>query len=136
VLFSTNTAITFLTDLIEGTYEFELTVTDNRGGTASDIVVVVVTGTPGIQLQFNNINIYPNPVVDIATLEIKATNLNSKQTVIIADMNGKIVLNKVLTSTQQTFTEKIDMRNLFKGTYIITVFFENGEKKFMKIIKM
>ncbi|MBK6633213.1 MAG: T9SS type A sorting domain-containing protein [Chitinophagaceae bacterium] len=136
VLFSTNTAITFLTNLVEGTYEFELTVTDNRGATASDLVIVVVIGTSGNQLQYNDINVYPNPVADIATLEIKASVLNSKQTVTITDMHGKIVFRKDLSYAQQNFTEKIDMRNLIKGTYIITVFFENGEKKNMKIVKM
>jgi len=136
VLFSTNTAITFLTNLVEGTYEFELTVTDNRGATASDLVIVVVIGTSGNQLQYNDINVYPNPVADIATLEIKASVLNSKQTVTITDMHGKIVFRKDLSYTQQNFNEKIDMRNLIKGTYIVTVYFENGEKKNMKIVKM
>ncbi|MBK8494111.1 MAG: T9SS type A sorting domain-containing protein [Chitinophagaceae bacterium] len=136
VLFSTNTAITFLTNLVEGTYEFELTVTDNRGATASDLVIVVVIGTSGNQLQYNDINVYPNPVADIATLEIKASVLNSKQTVTITDMHGKIVFRKDLSYAQQNFNEKIDMRNLIKGTYIVTVYFENGEKKNMKIVKM
>jgi Predicted peptidase len=37
-----NAAKTPVTDLVEGVYEFELTVTDNKGATASDVVKVTV----------------------------------------------------------------------------------------------
>ncbi len=136
VLFSLNTAVTYLNNLIEGIYEFEFTVTDNNGATASDNVIVVVLGSSNAQLQFNNAKIYPNPIADIATLEINATNLNSKSSVVITDMLAKNVFRKDLNSVQQNFTEKIDMRKFVKGTYIVTVYFENGERKSIKVIKL
>ena len=136
VLFSLNTAVTYLNNLIEGTYEFELTVTDNRGATDRDTVSVVVNAIPVPVAYFNDAKIYPNPVADIATLEIKTENLNTKPAVIITDMLGKNVYKKELTSGQRIFTEKIDMRNLGKGTYFVTVYFNSGGKKTIKIIKL
>ena len=136
VLFLLNTAVTYLNNLIEGIYEFEFTVTDNNGATASDNVIVVVSGSSNVQIQFNNAKIFPNPVADIATLEINTKNLNSKPVVVITDMLGANVFRKNLTSVQQNFTEKINMRNLVKGTYVVTVYFENGEKKSIKVTKL
>jgi len=138
VLFSLNTAITYVNNLIVGTYEFELTVTDNRGATARDTVSIVLRDViiPIPQIGFNDAKIYPNPVVDIATLEIKTANLNIRPSIIITDANGKNVFRRELTSGQQNLSEKIDMRNLVKGGYFVTVYYNNGEKKTLKVIKL
>jgi Secretion system C-terminal sorting domain len=135
VLFSVNTAVTYVNNLIEGTYKFELSVTDNKGATARDSVNVILIGTPGTQIQLNNAKIYPNPMVDNATLEITTSNFNAKLNVDITDIQGKNVYRKELTSVQQNVSEKIDLRNLNKGEYLVTVYFDNGERKTIKVIK-
>ena len=137
VLFSLNTAITYVNNLIAGTYEFELTVTDNRGATARDTVSVVLKDAiiPIQQVHFNDAKVYPNPVRDIATVEIKTENLNTKPTITITDEQGKNVIRRELTSGQLNLSEKIDMRNLGKGNYYVTVYFNTGEKKTIKVIK-
>jgi len=135
VLFTTNTATTFLNNLVEGIYVFELTVTDNAGGTGRDIVAVSVNATPAVAVRDNDFKIYPNPVMSIATLDVTKINANSKPSVAVSDVNGKIVYTRELTSTQQVFTEKIDLSNLAKGPYVVVMYFPNGDKKAIKIIK-
>lgn len=83
----------------------------------------------------NDIRVYPNPVEEIATLEIKTINLNAKILVFITDKQGKMVYSKELASTQREFIEKIDMHKLSKGAYFLTVYFHNGDRKTVKIIK-
>ena len=135
VLFSTTTAITFINNLVDGVYVFELTVTDNKGATGKDIVTVLVTTPPVQQVVMNDARIYPNPVFDFATLEIKKIDANSKPSLLIADMSGKVVYTKELNSTLQSFTERLDLRFLGKGTYVAYVQFPNGEKRSIKLIK-
>ena len=43
-----NSAQTSVTNLVEGTYEFELTVTDNKGSSARDSMIVIVNPAPHV----------------------------------------------------------------------------------------
>ncbi len=135
VLFSFNTATTFANNLVVGTYEFELTVTDNLGGSDKDTVKVIVNDAAAPLVIFNDAKIYPNPVVDIATLKINRIKLATNPVVMIYDLQGKNVFSKELISGQQNFTDKIDLRNLVKGSYFVTVYFDTDAKKTVKIIK-
>lgn len=74
----------------------------------------------------NDAEIYPNPVFDFATLRIKKIDANSKPSLLIADMSGKIVYTKELNSTLQTYTERLDLRFLGKGAYVAYVQLPNG----------
>src|SRR6185312_10309089 len=85
-----NKASTLVKNLVDGTYEFELTVTDNGGETGRDTVRVVVA-LARLSGENDNIKIYPNPVKDIATVEITSKSVNSKLTLIVSDFSGKIV---------------------------------------------
>jgi len=138
VLFSINTATTYANNLIEGIYVFEFTVTDNRGAKGFDTVSVFVTRLiiPAPASQDNSIKIYPNPVVNITTLEINKTNDNPKVIEAITDAQGKTILFKELRSQQNRIIEKIDMTSLPKGIYFVTVIFGNNEKKTLKVIKV
>ena len=135
VLFSLDNPMTYINDLVPGEYEFELKVTDNRGDTAIDKIKVIVTGPPNFVPDQNLIKIYPNPVVDIATLDVKSIKVNTLLTVHLYDLQGKMVFNKELVANQFNIVDKIDLRNLLKGAYILTVYFDNTEKKTLKIIK-
>jgi len=137
VLFSLTTAVTYANNLIEGSYEFELTVTDNMGAKNRDTVKVIVAGiqNPSPVALINRIKIYPNPVVNITTLEINKAVGDSKVLEIITDAEGKTILVKELGSVQNTILEKIDMSNLAKGVYFVTVFFNEEEKQTLKVLK-
>jgi len=139
VLLSPNTAVAYANNLVQGTYEFRLTVTDNRGGTATDNVLVIVTGTPVPPvnpIRVNSAGIFPNPVVDIANLRMTSAEANAILQIRISDMHGRIVLTKEPTTILFSLTEKINMSNLNKGMYIITVKFPNGEMATIKAIKL
>ena len=132
-LTSTNTAVTVLDNLIAGNYKFELMVTDNRGARGKDTVNVIVDAVV-ITLQ-STIKIYPNPVIDFTTLEINSTAVNSTLLVIITDVQGKNVYKKQLVTRSYITREKVNMNNLAKGTYYITVYFNSLEKQTIKAMK-
>ena len=135
VLFALNTATTYANGLVAGTYEFELTVTDNLGGTDKDSVKVIVNDLAAPLTIYNDAMIYPNPVMDITTLKINRVKLKTNPMLVISDIQGKNVFRKELISTQQNFTDKIDLKFLIKGTYFATIYFDNEVKKTLKIIK-
>ena len=132
-LTSTNTAITVLDNLIAGNYKFELMVTDNRGATGKDTVSVIVDAA--VTTSQSTIKIYPNPVIDFTTLEINSTAVNATLLVIITDIQGKNVYKKQLVTRTYITREKVNMNNLAKGTYYITVYFNSLEKQTIKAMK-
>ena len=77
------------------------------------------------ELEKDNVKIYPNPTADFVYVK-----LNSKSKVEgaeIYDLSGKLVLKTKLES------DKIDLRNLTQGVYMIV--FKNSDIKPIKIIK-
>ena len=136
VLFSLVSAVTYINNLVPGEYVFELMVTDNRGATAIDTVKVTVTGPPQIIPEQNKFKIYPNPVINIATLDVTSTKTNAVISIVIFDLQGKIVLKKSIVAGQFNITDKLDLSKLMKGTYMVTVFFDNADKQTHTIIKM
>ena len=136
-IISPSGAATLVNNLQGGTYTFELSVTDNNGVIGKDTVNIVVTEPRISQTpSANKVKIYPNPVVDIATLDINTTQTNSKIQIIITDMLGKTVYKNEVLGNQSNMLTKIDCSNLVKGTYVVSVYFTNTEKKILKIVKL
>jgi len=61
------------------------------------MVVVVALSRLSAQLS-NNLTVYPNPVIDIATIEISSIKSNSNMLLVISDFNGKTVYKEVISS--------------------------------------
>jgi len=133
-LLSPATAISVLDNLIAGTYKYELTVTDNKGATGKD--TMVVNATNAIPPSQNSAKLYPNPVVDFATLNLASTTMNATSLLTVTDMLGKIVYQKKLTAVGYNLTERINMSNLAKGTYYVTVYFDAQNKQTFKALKL
>jgi hypothetical protein len=129
-------AATQVKNLTAGTYEFELTVTDNNQGTGRDTMKVVVALARISGQETNSIKIYPNPVGDIATVEINSEKLDSQLTIIICDFAGKIIYKKQIYSSGNKTAGKINMSSFSKGAYSITVLFDGGDKQVSSIIKL
>ena len=130
-----NSASTVVKNLVGGTYEFELTVTDNNEAKDRDTVSVVVA-LGRISAQQNSINIYPNPVKDIATVEINTAEPTSNLSILISDFAGRIVYKKMINSINYQAVERINMSNFSKGSYTITVFFNSMDKQVFPILKL
>jgi len=61
----------------------------------------------------NTLQVYPNPVFN----ELTISNISSKSTLSIFDINGKMLQTKVATTT----SEKIDVSNLHDGIYFVRI---------------
>ena len=131
-------ATAYLYDLQPGLYEFELTITDNRGATGIDTVrITVSTGTIDNK-RSDGIVIMNNPVVG-NTLKAKISSAytsNRKINATLIDIHGRILFKKEIIVTQQTFIEQIDMSVFLPGQYILSVNFGNKKPVSVPFIKL
>ena len=126
---------TQVTDLTAGTYEFQLKVTDNQGAVGTDTVNVTVA-LPRLAPRTTKLNIYPNPVHSVTTLEVTAPQENTNVSIIITDMSGTVVYKKKFVSSSIYVSEQIDMSNLIKGVYVVSVYFDGIEMQSAKVIRL
>jgi len=122
-------------------------------GTATQITQVVIKWPSGIVDTYSNVNpnqhlvviegntllstgdhskdsfvVYPNPSHDFIKIQLDATGITADKA-IFYDITGRIALTTVIESNQ------IDVRTLAKGTYILSIESNNGEKHSTKFIK-
>ena len=114
-----------------------MTVTDNEGAEGKDTVQVTV----GLErlatvTQEANLTVYPNPVHDIANLEVNTPHDNTNISIMISDITGKVVYKSQFVSASSNVKKQIDMSNLIKGTYVVTVYFDGVQKQSVKVVRM
>ena len=105
-----------------GNMTFTLTVTDDEGCTASDEIYIAVTGGSGISNSETdiNLNIYPNPGSGTFTIAIENL-LNERQLKItITGLSGQKVYEDICEIALH-LEKEIDLSNLSKGCYILTI---------------
>ena len=76
------------------------------------------------------IRLFPNPTAGILTMDISNMDLGEPVTIMVTEMNGKILLKKVQTCTNF----KIDLTAQPKGFYILSAIVGTDRKEW-KIIK-
>jgi hypothetical protein len=136
VIKSANTISAEMSELKEGTYEYEFAVTDNKGAVKKDSVKVTVA-LGRIAPEINTaITVYPNPVHDITTADINTGRPNTNVLITVSDMSGKTLYKKQMVSVSDNIKEPINMSNFGKGTYVITIFFDNVMRKSIKVLKL
>jgi PKD repeat protein len=123
-------AITDVTNITEGIYQFALTVTDNNGASAADTIEVTASN-----ILSTGVSIFPNPVQDIVNLRIEATTVSHPTSIVIYDMNGKQVYRESFTGGQSTLLKKINVARFQKGAYIIEVSADEGSRIPIKMMK-
>ncbi len=122
---------------IEGTYEFELQVKDNEGAVAKDTVQVTV-GLERLAPEnvTGNLKVYPNPVHTVTNLEVNSDRNNTNVMIGITDMSGKTVYKDQFVSASGNVKQQINMSNLIKGVYIISVYFDGIIRNSVKVIRL
>lgn len=113
---------------------FYSTTTGTNGSVAEGVqqpyeisTVTAIEDDIGINL---SISVFPNPVKDCLTLEVKDFELSNFHFQLY-DINGRILRNEKIASYQTS----IVMRNLVPATYFVRVIQGNKELKVFKIIK-
>jgi hypothetical protein len=132
---SNNTATTDVSKLVEGTYEFELTVMDDKGLSGKDTVNVTVA-LGRLAPDPNYVKIYPNPVSDLATIEINTGKVNADLVILVTDMSGKSIFRKEIVTSTSVTKEQINMGTFVKGTYVITVLIDGQDQQSFKVVKL
>jgi hypothetical protein len=82
------------------------------------------------------VKVYPNPVHDIATVDISTEKSNTNLMVVITDISGKVVYKKNFVSPVTNIKNEVNMSNLIKGTYIVTVYFDGMAKQSVKVVRL
>jgi glucose/arabinose dehydrogenase len=81
------------------------------------------------QLDQHLVNVYPNPIQEIVTIEINENLLGA--VVVICDLSGRIVVESVLSELSQT----LNLNNLPKGMYEMKITTKDGGIIAQKIVK-
>ena len=137
LLTNSNNPVANLSNLQQGVYEVELTVTDNDGATGKDTVQITV-GAGRLQASdVDDVIIMGNPVGNTLTAKINSYYINNRQaTMSVYDTRGVLVVKKEILINQHTQLEDIDMSQFETGTYILKVNFSQRAAVVKKVIKL
>ena len=124
-----------------GVFNKRLTITTNEPDSNQHILTVigeVVTDTTTTSTDVSNIQLgikfWPNPVMDMITLEIP--RLNAPFSVTIFDLNGRESFdNNFPSTTGGSVFPQIDVSFLAPGAYLLFLTKANGERLVEKFIK-
>jgi hypothetical protein len=104
-------------NLVEGAYVFTLTLTNDKGLSASKNVKVIVSNSNN-RLAIKTLSLYPNPVSgSTATLQIEGDYVD-KIYMDIYDLKGRIVLRQEFIKNVPSYRQQIDVSKLKDGFYI------------------
>ena len=130
VLTSAGSAVCPVSGLVTGQYVFQLTVTDDKGNTAKDTVIVSAVFTDR-SADNNNLDIFPNPAQDVVNMKITSGN-NGPMQINIVSSSGTLVQSiqsdKKLTSESRT----LNVGSLSRGVYVVQVLIGDGQTRIVK----
>lgn len=128
-----NSMITTATNLQPGEYQFELTVTDNNGGTGKDTMVVSVVNNLRYK---DNITIYPNPTQGSAQITIRCiTDTLGIATITLMDQFGRPVEVHTRIKSQAYQEFSFPIKHLRNGNYYVEIQIERKKRMVAKFIK-
>ena len=117
--------------LVIGKYQYQLTVIDNEGASATSIVTVEVQNLFSYK---EAVIIYPNPVKDRLNFMLFSDHA-AKMNIQVVDINGRILHRSEVQAPGGPFTSSIDVRKLSKGVYAFQLHYPDGRIKSIKFIK-
>ncbi len=99
------------------------------GNSGSRSLAITVNCTAGFTSAGNtntSVEIYPNPVSDIAKLRFTSTG-STNYTIAVSDMAGRKLISEVYRSVPGLNIHQLNLSRLSKGSYLVTI--ENGLHK-------
>lgn len=136
VVVDSSSAFTTVKNLSKGNYKYEFTMRDSERNSAKDTVSIIVeTDNSGNN---NSMRVYPNPVMDIANLEINtiaSKEINSVSVLVIGS-TGTIVARQNYKISGSNNHLRLGLSNLITGVYIVQAVFPNGKTCSTKVIKL
>ncbi|MFX1706131.1 PKD domain-containing protein, partial [Chitinophaga sp. CC14] len=126
---------TLINSLNAGKYQFRLTVTDDRGATATTTFNLTVLGNDIVSHTEDSLGIFPNPATQYIRLRIVRSGATPLQ-VRIFDMNGRMQ-QQMRYTTPDSFQTEVNISNLSNGHFIVDVKSEdssyNKKGRFIKV---
>jgi len=101
-----------------------LAASHGRGLFTATYNVDVYTGEKENLVSKNEFSVFPNPASDFATVSFESIGQQTV-TITVADMNGRIVLQKDIPASSGKVSEKIGCSEFSKGVYVVTLQSEN-----------
>ena len=120
-----------ITDLQEGLYQFELTVTDNQGATSTATIKIAVDKGSG---GFDQLLVFPNPAHDVLNSRITSVVTGTVR-LVVYDMNGKMVMSGEAEKSTDQLEKSLNVSGLAAGMYTIQVNIANRKTLVTKFIK-
>jgi len=130
-----NEELIIASGLIAGEYEFELTVTDDKGRSDKATVKVVVNNAGARRDLSPVVKIFPNPVYGMALIELQDP-AKGRTSIALYDVNGKKVLRKEFVKDDIYVNHQLDMSKMQKGIYFVEIIIDYQYKSVVKIVKL
>jgi hypothetical protein len=130
-----NEELVIASGLIAGEYEFELTVTDDKGRTGKTTVKVVVNNAGARRDLSPVVKIFPNPVYGTALLELQDP-AKGRTSISLYDVTGKMVLRKEFVKDDMYVNQQLDMSKFQKGVYFVEIIIDYQYKSIVRIVKL
>lgn len=130
-LVNANASKPTLVGLVPGEYEFELTVTDDKFETATDVIKVSVKDPEDEKMK---VDLYPNPATTFVKVVIKAKELKNVN-ITVYGANGQVLRQMKLAELNGRWTDDINLELLPCGMYVLKVVSEDYSysKTFIKV---
>ena len=129
-LASPSKAKTLISNLTEGVYQFELTVTDNSGAIAKDTVEVTVFRQPK-----SFAKVFPNPATSVINIQIEGATTTSHTALRIYDNKGNLVYQEDFVRPPTPMIKQVNVSNLPGGIYFAELQTETSSITTLRFMK-
>ncbi|HCF63548.1 MAG TPA: hypothetical protein DEU93_04755 [Chitinophagaceae bacterium] len=127
-----------VSDLQQGVYQLELIVWDNLEAFHKDTMTLNVGSTRGGTTQgdvLDELSIFPNPVGERLTVNIRTSEVNRRVKITVFDIQGNRRAQKYLLLTQNVNVNQLDVSTLTPGSYFVQMVSQDKPPVVVRMIK-